>query len=148
MAVEKIVISGSMKFLDKMLEWKGRLENQGYSVEIPTPENFHKIRDEEGDLERFNAIKLRETEVHFKRIKNSDLCLILNYDKNGKKNYIGGNTFAEIVYAMALKLCHEKNIQIYTINPLPTDLPYSEELIAWKIPQWDKRSQQIKFPVC
>jgi len=136
--VEKIVISGSMKFLDSMLEWQEKLEQQGYEVEIPTPKDFHRVKDEEGDLERFNKIKLRETKIHFERIKNSDINLILNYDKDGKKNYIGGNTFAEIAYAMGLNLLHGKNIQIYTLNPLPTDLPYSEELIAWQIKQWDK----------
>ncbi|MBU2104174.1 MAG: hypothetical protein KKF67_00145 [Nanoarchaeota archaeon] len=134
--VEKIVISGSMKFLNKMLEWKEKLEKQGYSVEIPTPEDFHRIRDEEGNLEKFNEIKRRETAIHFGRIKNSDICLILNYDKDGKRDYIGGNTFGEIAYAMGLKLCHGRNIKIYTVNPIPENLPYSEELIAWQIQQW------------
>ena len=31
------MISGSMKFLDSMLEWQEKLEQQGYEVEIPTP---------------------------------------------------------------------------------------------------------------
>lgn len=60
---KKVVISGSMKFLDKMIEWKNKLEQQGYEVDIPTPEDFHKIRDEEGDLE--NLMRLKEEKPNF-----------------------------------------------------------------------------------
>ncbi len=130
---KKIVVCGSMEFVDKMFEWKKKLEDIGYEVYIPTPTNFKRIRDEEGDLERFEQIKRRETKNHFEKIKLGDILLILNYDKNGRKNYIGGNTFAEIVYGIALNYCHGHNKKIYTINPLPEDSLYNEELKAWGI---------------
>ena len=140
---KKVVICGSMRFVDKMIEWRQRLESQGYSVDVPTFFDFHKIRDEEGDLERFEEYKRVETKKHFEKVDAGDIILILNYDKDGKKNYIGGNTFAEISYAMALKLCHGRDIEIYTVNPLPNDLPYSEELSAWMIRQWDDNLERI-----
>jgi|SRR3989344_7157873 len=140
---KKVVICGSMRFVDKMIEWRQRLESQGYSVDVPTLFDFHKIRDEEGDLERFEEYKRVETKKHFEKVDAGDIILILNYDKDGKKNYIGGNTFAEISYAMALKLCHGRDIEIYTVNPLPNDLPYSEELSAWMIRQWDDNLERI-----
>jgi hypothetical protein len=135
---KRIVICGSMRFVDKMLEWQQKLEQRRYEVYIPTPEDFHKVRDEEGDLERFEEIKRKETKVHFQKIRDyADILLVLNYDKDGKKNYIGGNTFAEIVYAHALNLLHGRNIDIYTLNPLPEYVPYHEELQAWKVKQWE-----------
>lgn len=82
-------------------------------------------------MEKFEEIKRRETKNHFEKVALADILLVLNYDKDGKKHYIGGNTFAEIVYAVALNLCHGRQIAIYTVNPLPTDVPYHEELRAW-----------------
>lgn len=125
-----------MKFLDKMIEWKTKLENAGYLVYIPTPVDFHVVRDNEGNLKKFEEIKRRETKFHFERVQEADALLILNYNKNGKENYIGGNTFAEISYAMGLNYCHGKSIKIFTVNPLPKDCPYYEELSAWQIQEW------------
>ena len=133
---EKVTICGSMRFLDKMKSWKQKLESQGYEVFIPTPFDFHTVRDEEKDLERFEEIKRRETKHHFQRVELADVLIVLNYDKDGKKNYVGGNTFAEISYAVALNLCHGRSIRIYTINPLPEDSWCYEELHAWGIMQW------------
>lgn len=131
-----------MKHAKKIIEWKKKLESQGFEVETPLMYSkyngdFHAIRDVEGNLEEFERYKRIATKKHFQKIKESDILLVLNYDKNGIKNYIGGNTFAEIAYAYGLNICHNKNIEIYTVNPLPEDLPYSEELKAWKIRQWE-----------
>ena len=79
-----------------------------------------------------------ETKKHFDKIRDADAILILNYDKDGKINYIGGNTFAEIAYAIALNYCHGKKIKIYTVKPLPKDVPYHEELSAWGVKQLDE----------
>lgn len=136
---KKIVICGSMRFVDGMKEWKQKLEAEGYAVYVPTLFDFHKVRDEEGDLEKFEEIKRRESKNHFEKVKGADILLILNYDKDGKKNYIGGNTFAEIAYAIALNLCHGRRIEIYTINPLPEDSLYHEELQAWGIKRWTEK---------
>jgi hypothetical protein len=48
--------------------------------------------------------------------------LILNYEKNGVANYIGGNTLMEMGLACWL------NKPIYLMNPVPADLSYSEEI--------------------
>ncbi|MEK6861438.1 MAG: hypothetical protein AABY07_05695 [Nanoarchaeota archaeon] len=137
MKKQRIVICGSMRFVDQMKEWKDKLESKGYEVLTPTLFDFHKVRDEDGDLIKFEEIKRRESRNHFEKVKDADILLILNYDKDEKKNYIGGNTFAEISYAIALNLCHGKNIKIYTVNPLPLDSHYFEELNAWGIKQWN-----------
>lgn len=134
----KIVICGSMRFYKEMGEWQEKLEKRGFEVLTPTLFDFHKIRDEEGDLKRFEEYKRIETKKHFDKVRDADAILILNYDKDGKINYIGGNTFAEVAYAIALNYCHGKKIKIYTVNPLPKDVPYHEELSAWEVEQFDE----------
>lgn len=134
---KKVVICGSMRFINEMKKWQKKLESQGYEVEVPRLVDFHKVRDKDGDLEKFEEIKRRESRNHFEKIKAADVVLVLNYDKDGNKNYIGGNSFAEIAYAIALNFCHGRKIKIYTINPLPPEVPYYEELSAWQIGQWE-----------
>ena len=60
---------------------------------------------------------------YYKIIQNSDAVLVLNFDKNGIKNYIGGNTFLEMGFAYVL------NKPIYLVNPIP-DMIYTDEIKA------------------
>jgi len=54
------------------------------------------------------------------RIAEMDAVLTLNFDKNGKKNYIGGATFIEIYEAFM------KNKKIYLYNDIPEGMLYDE----------------------
>jgi len=64
--------------------------------------------------------------VHWNVIQNCDVVLVLNYDRNGVKNYIGGNTFLEMGFAYIL------NKPIYLLNPIPEIPYYKTEIIAMK----------------
>ena len=55
-------------------------------------------------------------------IKGSDGILVLNYEKKGVENYIGGNSFLEIGVAFDL------GKKIFLLNPIPENLPYTEEI--------------------
>jgi len=57
-------------------------------------------------------------------IKDSDAILVLNFDKNGVKNYIGGNTLMEMGFA------HVNGKKIFLLNPIPEDLNYTDEIKA------------------
>lgn len=57
-------------------------------------------------------------------IKEMDAVLVLNYDKNGQKNYIGGATFLEIYDAFRL------NKKIFFINDIPEGI-LKDELIGF-----------------
>ena len=57
-------------------------------------------------------------------IKKSDAILVLNYDRKGIKNYIGGNTLMEIGFAHVL----EK--KIFLMNPIPDIEYYCSEIEA------------------
>ena len=49
-----------------------------------------------------------------------DAVLVLNYDKNGNKNYIGGATFLEMYEAFM----NDKKIYLY--NDIPEGMLYDE----------------------
>lgn len=54
-----------------------------------------------------------------------DAVLVLNYDKNGEKNYVGGATFLEIYDAFRL------GKKIFFMNNLPEGM-LKDELIAFR----------------
>lgn len=93
----KIAICASMMFTEKMLETKEPL--------------FHK--KEKDAIREF-----------WKKIKESDAILVLNYDKRGIKNYVGGNTLMEIGFAHVL----EK--KIFLMNRIPDIEFYKSEIEA------------------
>ena len=134
----KITLCGSIAFYDEMLEVKGNLEAMGHEVKIPISE----VIDEEGNVvpvkvyyERRKAetsetgwiwdVKEAAIRAHFEKIEWSEAILVLNYDKNGIANYIGGNTLLEVGLAFHLK---EK---IFLLNPIP-EISYKEEIIGMK----------------
>jgi hypothetical protein len=59
-------------------------------------------------------------------MQGADAVLVLNINKNGVKNYIGGNTFLEMGFA------HVLNQEIFLYNPIPEILYYKTEIIAMK----------------
>jgi hypothetical protein len=69
-------------------------------------------------------IKTKLIDKHIKRIENSDAILVLNFDKDKRKGYIGGNTFLEmgIAYYLGKKIFVWKNPS--------KDLFYFEEIEA------------------
>ena len=88
-----ITICGSMKFIDKMEEWQKKLQTEGYNVLAPLLVDFHELKDLQDDEMAFGEYKRGETKKHFEKVKASGIVLVLNYDKNEIKNYIGGNSF-------------------------------------------------------
>ena len=56
------------------------------------------------------------------KIKQNDAVLVLNFEKNGVKNYIGGATFLEMYDAFRL----DKKIFLY--NDIPQGMLYDEIL--------------------
>ena len=127
-----ITICGSMIFAKDMLDIKTQLEAKGIKVIIPigTKEYLNgklkKIAGEWGTIEgakrkiRYNLIKR-----YYNEIKKSDAILVINKEKNGIKNYIGGNTFLEMGFAYVL------GKPIYMLNPIPKNIPFFyQEIIA------------------
>lgn len=119
----KITICSSVDFSPTIIEIKKELENMGHTVNIPyftTMIMEGKLSFEEYLLAKENGdIDLREKqsidliERYWNFIKNSDAILVLNLEKKGILNYIGGSTLMEMGFAYG----HKKKIYMY--NPIP-----------------------------
>ena len=59
-------------------------------------------------------------------MQGADAILVLNLDKKGIQNYIGGNTLMEIGFA------HVLNQKIFLYNPIPNIDLYKTEIEAMK----------------
>ena len=60
----------------------------------------------------------------WKRMDDVDAILILNYDRKGIENYIGGNAFLDLGYA------HHIDIKKFLLNPIPNIDLYRTEIEA------------------
>lgn len=115
-----------MAFAKEMMDIKNQLEKLGHVCFIP--ESTHNYA--EGRMEKVSGSESAERKItnnfirkHYELIHASDAILVLNYDKNGVKNYIGGNSLMEIGFA------HVNNKKVFLLNPVPK-LSYSDEISA------------------
>ncbi len=115
----KIGIIGSMQFVDKMLEIKEELKKLGHDAYVT---NLHKpmvgkTKEEIEKIKLHQKYHMDAIREFWKAMQGGDGVLVLNYDKNGIRNYIGGNTLMEIGFA------HVLNQKIFMMNPIP-EMPY------------------------
>ena len=129
----KIAICASIDITPKIKKVADELQVMGHEVIIPftsqkilngnlSMKKFLQEKKEKGDG-IFRKIRYDAIKGYYKKIKKMDAVLILNLDKNGIKNYIGGNTFLEMGFAYVL----EKTIYLY--NEIPK-MSYTDELVA------------------
>ncbi len=124
----KIGIIGSMQYTEQMLEMRDRLNTLGHEAFLT---DLHKTfigkTDEEKEIikihQKNNLDAIRE---FWNMMQGADAVLVLNLDKNGIKNYIGGNTFLEIGFA------HVLGQKIFLLNPIPDIQFYNTEIEAMK----------------
>ena len=117
-----------MQFYKEMRTVRDGLEVLGHTVFVPIEAEKDTIptdarpgmSDEEKITVKIEYDFIRE---HFRKITESDVILVLNYEKKGIPYYIGGNTFLEMGYAYGL------GKRIYLINPIP-DMDYAVEMHA------------------
>ncbi len=115
----RIVICGSASFPEKIKEAQKQLIERGHEVVIPHGIEKYNLNNHE-DAENLkkkedyiNTVKEELTIRHFDEIKNGDAILVVNEEKNGIPNYIGGATFAEMMIAFYFKK------KIFLLNPIP-----------------------------
>ena len=121
----KILIHASLDFKQAMIDAQKYIEsNSMHKVVLPELTRYQDIRDVQGDDETFTNIKNRLTKENFKNVESSDILQILNYSHRGIKNYIGGNSFMEMVVASFL------NKPIYLLNDIPENMTFTEEIKA------------------
>lgn len=129
----KIVICGSIIFTPKIKEVADYLIKKGYEVELPftsqriingelTLEEFKNEKQNNGDG-ALRKIKDDLIKRYYEIMKGADAVVVVNLEKKGIANYIGGNTFLEMGFA------HVLNKKIYLYNDIP-DLSYTDEIKA------------------
>jgi len=115
-----------MVFTDKMLEVKNQLKELGHEVHISSFVNEYvgKSEKEKEKITIYHKTQKDAIRKFFEKIKISDAILVLNYDRRGISNYIGGNTLMELGFAHVL----EK--KIFLMNPIPDIEYYRSEIEA------------------
>ena len=127
----KIYVLGSNHFMKEMVECKNKLCALGYDgwihphyeamVRGEMPKHLARLKNGE------QAILKRENnylKVHYQHIQESDAILIVNLEKNGARNYIGGNALIEMGQA------HVNDKKIFLLGDIPADSSYVDEITA------------------
>jgi hypothetical protein len=128
----KITICSSVNFYRQAIDIQEELGKLGYEVIVPaTAERMKESGDFEvshyktwfGDADDYHK-KTALMRGHFAEVKKGDAILVLNYEKHGIDNYIGGNVLMEMAIAFYL------NKPIFVINEVPGESPFLEEIIG------------------
>jgi hypothetical protein len=114
----KIFICTSKHLYDLIPPIKKELEELGHIITLPNsyddPFVEDRLKQEDKDKHaEFKSAMLKEQE---NKIINNDAVLIMNYEKHGQPNYIGGATFLEIFKAFEL------GKKIFLMNPVPDNI--------------------------
>jgi len=124
----KIGIIGSMQFTDKMLEMCEALNQMGHEAFLT---DLHKSMigkdaDEIEKIKLYQKYSVDAIRQFWRAMQGADAVLVLNYNKNGIKNYIGANTFLEMGFA------HVLGQKVFVFNPLPEFEFYRTEIKAMR----------------
>lgn len=124
----KIGVIGSMQYTEKMIEVRDELNKMGHEAFVTSLASpFVGRSDEEKEAikihQKQNCDAIRE---FWRLMQGADAVVVVNLDKNGVKNYIGGNTLLEIGFA------HVLNQKVFIMNPIPEIPYYKTEIEAVK----------------
>lgn len=119
----KITLCGSMYFAKEMLEAQKRLEQIGHIVVVPST-IYDCLKNPELNMDLEYCLGKNVQKEHFYSIAESDAILVLNYEKNGIKGYVGGAVLMEMGVAQHL----DKKIFLLYPPPKIEDLRYSLEI--------------------
>ena len=118
--MKRIVICGSIQFIETMKLLSRSLEKSGFVAITPNEDGGGNIPPE-----KTNEYKRRASLRYFNEVAHPDTyaVLVTNETKKNIVNYIGANTFAEI----AIAFFHGK--KIFLLNEIYE--PFADELAAW-----------------
>lgn len=125
-----IAMCSSANFYRQVVDVQAELEKFGYEVIIPAAAEQMKKSgdydvshvktwfDDDTDYHKKAAL----IRGHFIEIEAADCILVLNNEKHGIKNYIGGNVLMEMAIAFYL------NKPIFILNDVPEESTFLEEI--------------------
>ena len=121
----KICICCSLSFTQEVIKIAQELEALGHEVLLPNGVINHLAEQPNYDPVQ-TKLDTDPIHQHTDKIRSADAVLVCNYTKNGIKNYIGANSFAEMFVAKYF------DKPLFTLNPLP-DQPYiHDEIYAFE----------------
>ncbi len=133
MLMMKIYVLGSTAFMHSMVAARDELKKTGFDGWIH-PDYDAYVSGNHPDLLRHKNLNKGEKaqikrdrnyfKVHYENILISDAILIVNMNKKGIENYIGGNALIEMGQA------YVNDKRIFLLNYLPKELPYIDEIEA------------------
>ena len=120
----RIFICCSKKFYDSLGNIKDILEANGHEITLPNSFDNPNKENEMRELgaEKHGKWKGEMFNESTDKIKNNDALLVLNFNKDDLKNYIGGATFLEMYDAFKL------GKKIFLYNSIPEGMLYDEIL--------------------
>jgi len=126
----RITLIGSMSCADKFVETYYKLKEMGHEplmydhifgiADGSAKDLIKGIAENHAEVKRKHNFIKRWHDL----IKTGDAVLVLNFEKNGIKNYVGGNTLMEMGFA------HVNDKKIFLFNPIPEGVPYRDEIEA------------------
>ncbi len=126
----RIGVVGSMHFTEKMISARDKLIEMGHDAFVTNlAEPFIGKSDKEKEKIKLDQKRNFDAIREFWRLmQGADAILVLNFDKNGIKHYIGANTLMEIGFA------HVLNQKVFLWNPIPC-MPYCRPEIEAVLPK-------------
>lgn len=124
----KIGVIGSMQHTEKMVALRDKLVKMGHQAFVTNlADPFIGKSDQEKEriklYQKHHKDAIRE---FWRMMQGADAVLVANFDKNGIRNYIGGNTLMEIGFA------HVLDQKIFLLNQIPNIPFYKTEIEAVK----------------
>lgn len=121
----KIFICASKYNYKHIIPIRDELEKIGHEITLPNcfDDPFVEIRTKEESKEKHIEIKQKLLKEQVLKVEKNDAILVINFDKNDQKNYIGGATFLEMYKAFEL------GKKIYLFNPIPVGI-LEDEIIG------------------
>ena len=112
----------SKAFYGKIAEIKNILESYGHEVTLPNSYYHPEMETEAWNRSSEDHVKFKQEMFRLSRktAESVDAALVLNYEKHGTPNYIGGATFLEIYEAF----CNDK--KIFFMNDIPQGILFDE----------------------
>lgn len=121
----KIFIAASKSAYSQVASIKTQLEQKGHSV---TPPNGYEDSGQEETIreltpEAYSKWKAEMIRKDGEIVAAHDAVLVLNFEKHGQANYVGGATFLEMFKAFDL------GKKLYLYNPIPEGI-FQDEIIG------------------
>lgn len=145
----RIAVIGSMQHTEKMIAARDELIKLGHDAFL-TKLHIALLGKNDDEKEKIKIHQKNNKDAirsFWREMQGADAVLVLNLDKGGIKNYIGGNTLMEIGFA------HVLNQKVFLYNPIPDISYYKTEIEAMKpviingdlnLVKWKKKSSTKK----